>query len=455
MKFIFLFAIEESLVFFLLFILFTSLKTKNNFTFFALYFTTVKCTAFCVLNSFIRTRISYRFPFGITSILFLFELICLFINHNFPHLSHVRIGHLLINIGSSLIIWNFNFALFLVFSYFWIWLPTIFATISTCIAIHCSSFLMARFVDIHLFNEFVDQRQPILTKEYPLNVMKPLKQQHLNIIHFSDLDQLYWPRFLRIRNALNELLGNEVDLVVFTGDCFMSFTHQHLQKMLRPLSKLCEAGKVFAIPGNKDSKEDIENFVYFSKMNIRILCDEVAILDTRIGKVQVLGIDFHQNNIQIQVRNFCSRNPPIPNTFRLFLCHNPELLEHLSSSRSNGDTIPQFSGEKKFLAEGDEGCGVDLALAGHCHGGYARLPFKRIGARYMLDWINLITKIPTRGLWARGDNRMYVSRGISCGFFPCRFLIFPQLSLLRITGDRIDNLNDNVFVDEIVEEEKN
>lgn len=75
-----------------------------------------------------------------------------------------------------------------------------------------------------------------------------------------------------------------------------------------------------------------------------------------------------------------------------------------------------------------EAHGVDLMLAGHCHGGQVRFPLVGAvlapsvhGTRY------------TAGVFRRGETVMHVSRGVS-GMAPFRFNCPPEVTLLTLRG---------------------
>ncbi len=72
---------------------------------------------------------------------------------------------------------------------------------------------------------------------------------------------------------------------------------------------------------------------------------------------------------------------------------------------------------------------LDLAFAGHTHGGQVRLPL--IGAlwtppgsgRYVAGWYSM-SEAPRA--------RMYVSRGVGTSVLPVRFLCRPEVALITL-----------------------
>jgi len=71
---------------------------------------------------------------------------------------------------------------------------------------------------------------------------------------------------------------------------------------------------------------------------------------------------------------------------------------------------------------------ADLVLAGHTHGGQLRL--LSLGLPHTI--VSALTRIPDHGLWAHGENRMYVHRGTGHYGFPLRVGVPAEESLLRV-----------------------
>lgn len=90
--------------------------------------------------------------------------------------------------------------------------------------------------------------------------------------------------------------------------------------------------------------------------------------------------------------------------FFLLLSHHPELLALYAQA------------------------GVDLALCGHAHGGYVRLPW--VGGLYAPGQ-GLFPRY-TSGLYCQGGTTMAVSRGLGTSVVPLRVFNRPQLLLLQL-----------------------
>jgi uncharacterized protein len=73
---------------------------------------------------------------------------------------------------------------------------------------------------------------------------------------------------------------------------------------------------------------------------------------------------------------------------------------------------------------------VDLALAGHTHGGQLRIPF------LPPFWLPEGSGSYVEGWYTRGSNRMYVSRGIGNSILELRLACRPEISVFQL--DPID-----------------
>ena len=68
---------------------------------------------------------------------------------------------------------------------------------------------------------------------------------------------------------------------------------------------------------------------------------------------------------------------------------------------------------------------VDLALAGHTHGGQVRLPF-------VSPWLPPGSGRYVAGWYEAGGSKLYVSRGIGTSMLPLRFRCRPELALITV-----------------------
>jgi len=201
------------------------------------------------------------------------------------------------------------------------------------------------------------------------------------------------------------------DLILLTGDFFTAEvygTENALQQALSPLQS--HAGKTFACLGNHD-KEGIATMLVsqgLQSVGVRLLVDEVELVDTPMGKVQVLGLDYRfGGGVAEHVPQVCKQFPPVQDAVRLILLHDPSAFQY----------VPETDGA--------------LVLSGHTHGGTVGLV--SFGVRASVVGM---MGIPDSGLWKKASNYLYVHRGQGCrtllGSMLLRLGIPTEDSLLRV-----------------------
>jgi uncharacterized protein len=209
----------------------------------------------------------------------------------------------------------------------------------------------------------------------------------------------------RLRGICERAVARNPDMICLTGD-FLTIESNRAQYALdEALAPLAAArGKVFACLGNHDHEAPHHVKRALSAAGVQLLVDEAIEVDTPIGRVQVLGFDFHFQEREKLMTEICARYPRPEGMLRIVLLHDPNAFHRL----------PRGEG--------------DLVLSGHTHGGQVGL------VSFGLPWtmVSAVTKIPDHGLWARGHDRLYVHRGTGHYGFPLRIGVPAEQSLLRV-----------------------
>src|SRR5690606_38381386 len=164
--------------------------------------------------------------------------------------------------------------------------------------------------------------------------------------------------------------------------------------------------RVFACMGNHDHEAPETVFAALESIGARLLIDEATTVETQIGKVQIVGFDFHFRDRQAKMAAVCEQHPRLAGVLRLALLHDPGAFKHLPSGQA------------------------DMVFSGHTHGGQVGLV--SLGA--MWTFAGWIAKIPDHGLWGRGKNRLYVHRGTGHYGFPLRLGVPSEESVLSLYG---------------------
>lgn len=208
----------------------------------------------------------------------------------------------------------------------------------------------------------------------------------------------------RLRRICERAIAARPDVIVLTGDYFTRETHRDAELLGRALAPLAEHPHVYAIRGNHDLESPETVAAGLAMANVRLLIDEAETVDTRVGKVQIVGMDFHWRHRARTMRGvFVDLVRPSPG-LRLVLLHDP--------------------GAFRELPDGS----ADLVLSGHTHGGHVGL------VSFGLDWtaVRAIAGLPDHGAWGHGKNRMYVHRANGHYGFPLRVGVPAEESVLEI-----------------------
>jgi predicted MPP superfamily phosphohydrolase len=198
------------------------------------------------------------------------------------------------------------------------------------------------------------------------------------------------------------------DLVLITGDLLTMESHGAVEGIARAFAPLAALpGRAFACHGNHDHEDRPTVREGLERAGVRLLVDEWARVETRVGAVDVIGAEYHWRDRPARLRALFEGRTD-DGTPRLLMLHNPAHLQDLPEGAA------------------------DLTLAGHCHGGHVGL--LSLG----FDWtvVRAFTSIPDHGLWARGRDRLYAHRGTGQYGFPLRVGVPREESLLRITFAR-------------------
>ena len=225
----------------------------------------------------------------------------------------------------------------------------------------------------------------------------------IRIVHISDLHCESTKRLEdRAVEAIRQL---RPDLICFTGDALDS--PDGIENFRACMTSLSEIAPTYAVHGNWESHRRLRYLDLYGGTGVKVLTDTWRRLTVRGQPLNVVGVR-HQSRLRAGLANaMAGVDTSVPT---VLLCHFPSIILDLP------------------------GLGIDLALAGHTHGGQVALPF--YGA--------ITTLTPTgkrfeRGLYQHQDTHLYVSRGLGLegGSAPrIRFFARPEVTLIELAPAR-------------------
>lgn len=241
-----------------------------------------------------------------------------------------------------------------------------------------------------------------------------LNNRPLSIFQITDSHIGTFSSIEKLRELCKNIITLNPDLILLTGDYETIETKNNPLALLEAFEPLKEfKGKIIAVLGNHDYEIQYENIKKNLISNgIILLEDDEVIIDTEIGKIQILGTEFYFHNEKNQIEELFRRFPRKSNCIlHLTLMHNPLHF--------------------KYIPDGM----TDLVFSGHLHGGQVGLNFLGINFN-IFSIINLFLKdkIPAQGLWGLKTNRLYSHRGTGHYGLPVRIGVSSEQSIIYLYG---------------------
>lgn len=250
-------------------------------------------------------------------------------------------------------------------------------------------------------------RLPRVTRYTYAGAKLPAAFSGFVVAHVSDLHNR---RFgARQQTLLDKLAALRPDMVAVTGD-IIDRRRFDLLPAVEFIEGASRVSPVFYVPGNHEAFsgrwEEIRTRI--AQAGARVLFDGDALLPCGDAKIRVCGLAdpaFHRReggaalSMRAKLLAWAEKGD-----FTLLLTHRPELFALYRA------------------------CGIDLAFAGHAHGGQFRLPV--IGGLYAPHQ-GVFPKY-TSGLYQEGETVMCVSRGLGNSMMPVRFLNPPELVAVEL-----------------------
>lgn len=249
------------------------------------------------------------------------------------------------------------------------------------------------------------ERKLLRVKNIKIKKLNTKITEKLKIAQITDIHLGKFFSFSDLEKLINKLNKQDVDIVVFTGDLIDKlrfFTDEarlisQLKKINARIGKFAVYGNHDAYPSNRKTYLDI-----MTKANFKVLINENIKLNINNKTLNILGLDdIFQGKINIEstTKNLDKDN------FNLLLLHEPDLIENFFDKP------------------------IDLALAGHSHGGQIYIPLYgtiiNTGEAVMYD----------KGLYKLGSDKqlkLFVNSGIGSTGLPIRFCNIPLIAVFNI-----------------------
>jgi uncharacterized protein len=202
--------------------------------------------------------------------------------------------------------------------------------------------------------------------------------------------------------AVTALNAEKPDLIALPGD-FVDNDQSVLDPMLETLRRLHAPHGVFASMGNHDgwTMEAARMRSRFEKSGISFLVNHHTRIAVRNESLAIAATDYvwrGKPDPAKTLRGIPSQTPVIA------LVHEPDYFDDMLRHRS-----------------------IDLQLSGHTHGGQCRVPFVGYAPAKVAYGEKYIY-----GEFARGDSRLFVTRGLGTSGLRVRFACLPEVAILTL-----------------------
>jgi predicted MPP superfamily phosphohydrolase len=226
----------------------------------------------------------------------------------------------------------------------------------------------------------------ILRYSIHLEIREPLTLAHLSDLHTHGFGR-------RERRVAEELEQAQPDLIVVTGDVVDGGTLEPARELFNHLhAKL----GVWVVRGNWENwRRPPEERRFYGSVGATLLLNE-----GRLARpdVWLAGVD---DAISGHADMMAAFQGAPSDVVKIALFHSPSYSDQIAPK-------------------------IDLAFAGHTHGGQVRLPF--MGPL----WLPFGSGRFVEGWYTNGDARLFVSRGVGTSILGARFLCRPAVALVSL-----------------------
>ena len=227
------------------------------------------------------------------------------------------------------------------------------------------------------------------------------------ILHISDLQNKVFGK--NQEPLLRKIRGSAPDIIVFTGDLIDRHEGRtDVESAMEFIHEILDIAPVYFVSGNHEYQsgqweELLEELV---EAGVTVLDNGKSIIERNGETITLLGLaDKKMNRYYDKMLHTLMAGQE--NSFNILLSHRPELFE-------------------TYVKEN-----IDLAFAGHAHGGQIIIPFLRQGI--FAPHQGFFPKY-TEGMYEKDGTVMVVSRGLGNSSFPFRIFNRPELIEVTLTS---------------------
>ena len=185
-------------------------------------------------------------------------------------------------------------------------------------------------------------------KKYDINIEGiPKSFDGFKIVHFSDMDLGSTFYIDNVDNVVKKINKLEPDIVVFTGDMFLTVDKKSVERLKQELIKIDPLISKYLVRGDKDVKNVFFDEIVNESGFIDITNDSKLIYYKGNIPIAIYGLDSITKGKPDYVKLALNRD----SSFKILLTHEPDVLKNLKPDH------------------------MDLVLSGHSHNNEINIPF--------------------------------------------------------------------------------
>lgn len=228
-------------------------------------------------------------------------------------------------------------------------------------------------------------------------------------VQISDLHFTAETKEARINQIYEAIKSQDPAAVFITGDLVSDDTGT--EKAAKLIGKISASYKTFVIFGNWDywalDYKVGEFKTQIEEAGAKVLVNDAVEIVSGNEKLNILGVKdpYTSGELKNDIEKAEKDLADSDKTCRILLAHSPNIIREASAKN------------------------IDLVLVGHTHGGQVYIPYltKYIVPAKRPDGLGFI-----KGLYQTDKTQMYVNRGIGISVLPFRFLVPPEVTVIKL-----------------------
>ncbi|MBU3103757.1 metallophosphoesterase [Clostridium gasigenes] len=263
--------------------------------------------------------------------------------------------------------------------------------------------LMLLGVIIGVYSTYIEGKL-LTSKKYGIEVNKNWKE-NIKVVQFTDTQLGEFFSLDQLQKVVDRINSEKADIVVFSGDLIDNASkYEDLYKISGVLAQIQASKGKYAIYGNHDYGGGAVRYYneIMEESGFKILVNESDKIELESTTINIFGLDdalMGDYNKEETMGGISNKD------VNLLLIHEPDLI----------DDFKEYP--------------IDLALAGHSHGGQVYIPF------YGPIKTTALAEKYTKGFYKihnENKGKLYVNSGLGNTKVPFRLFNIPQITVINL-----------------------